>query len=1263
MVTRFGILGPVEVEGDAGPVAIRGAKRRALLIRLLISANQPVPIDTLAEDVWDGALGDGALSTVASHVSLLRKLIGADRIVNHAGSYGLTVGPGELDADRFEAEVVAGRRAIRASVFGEAAERLEAGLGLWRGRALADVEGASWALAEIARLDELRLGAEESLLDARMALGLHRDVVGSAEAAVDAQPLREHRWATLMLALYRSGRQADALRAYQRVRALLGEELGLEPSPDLVDLENAIIHHSPELDANRAAPSAAAPRAAATASTLHARSQMVESETVILLFTDWVDSTAVSTSMDVDEADALRRRHFALLRDVLVQHEGTEVKNLGDGVMAVFSSPSAALAAAAAMQQGVERLNRRSDVALGLRIGLSAGEVALEDGDYYGDPVVEAARLCDMAEGGQVLLAKLVRAMAGRRSRLEFSDLGELELRGIPEPVATLSLRWEPHVEEASVIPMPEALSVAGPGFVGRASEQAQIAHLFEQASHGERQFVFLGGEPGIGKTTLTSVVARTVGASGGTVLYGRCLEQVSPPYQPFVESLAHYVHHAPQEHLNAHVTEFGGELRRLVPSLERRVPGVPPPSQSDPDTERYLAFGAAVGLLAEESKHRAVLLVLDDLHWAEASTLQLLRHLALASPRLPLLVLGTFRSNEVTDDHPLAEVLAAFWRERGVTRIELSGLTTGEVLDLCAVAAGHAVDDADSTEFVRELQRDTNGNPFFVWELLRHLAESGGLVQDEAERWSPDRALLRTGLPASVHEVITQRVRHLGPQAARVLSLAAVVGAQFDLATLFKVAETTQDVMLDVVEAAERSALLYPSGGGDTYAFAHALLRNTLYDALPSARRRQIHAKVARALEEGSGGAPPATLLAHHYLAAGEQSPALHYAELAGRDALQSMAPDEALRWFGQALSLLEILQPDGDQRRCDLTTQMGIAQRLAGDPAYRVTLLEAVAQADAAGDARRMALAALANTRGYYSSVGATDHERVAALRASLERLGDADGELRVRLLATLSSELVFETSLPERRVLVRQVKEEVLALDDPVVFVDVHNLLVEASRHPTDLVDRLEDTAEVLRLAETLGNPATLFWAIGHRMRATLEAGNVAEARGLFGRMERVADELAQPIMRWMTSYARAQWAFLSGAAETGEQLAEEALHLGVAIGQPDAVMYYMGQLTHARWQQGRLAEVVDQIEEGARNTPGVPAYWAVLARALCQSGREEEAMALLEDAAARRFADMSEDFMWSFGLVAYAEAAIQLGHAESAALLYEKLEPFE
>ena len=268
---RFGILGAVEVEGDAGPIAIRGARRRALLVRLLLSANQPVAADRMAEDVWNGQPPQGAASTLTSHVSLLRQLLGADRISNRSGSYTLRVDPGELDVADFESDVHDGHTALYQGDPQLAADCLRRGLGRWRGPALADVEDAPWAQGAIARLDELRLTAEESLLEAGMALGRHREVVFAAQSAVEAEPLREQRWATLMLALYRSGRQADALRAFQQLRRQLDEELGLDPSPRLASLEQSIVLHRPELDWT---PSATLPTAG-TAATGTATAEVV----------------------------------------------------------------------------------------------------------------------------------------------------------------------------------------------------------------------------------------------------------------------------------------------------------------------------------------------------------------------------------------------------------------------------------------------------------------------------------------------------------------------------------------------------------------------------------------------------------------------------------------------------------------------------------------------------------------------------------------------------------------------------------------------------------------------------------------------------------------------------------------------------------------------------------------------------------------------------------------------------------------------------
>ncbi len=220
-----------------------------MLLRLLMSANRVVLSDELAFDIWDGRPPDGMASTLKSHISLLRRHVGSDRITSVAGGYRLNIGVGELDVADFESELASGRHALRQDEHERAVEHLEQAIDWWRGpAAFFEAGAATWALGEASRLKELKLEADEMLLDARLALGQHHDVVASSEAAVNEEPLREQRWASMMLALYRCGRQTEALRGFQSLHTLLDLELGIEPSPELVALERAIILHDPELD-------------------------------------------------------------------------------------------------------------------------------------------------------------------------------------------------------------------------------------------------------------------------------------------------------------------------------------------------------------------------------------------------------------------------------------------------------------------------------------------------------------------------------------------------------------------------------------------------------------------------------------------------------------------------------------------------------------------------------------------------------------------------------------------------------------------------------------------------------------------------------------------------------------------------------------------------------------------------------------------------------------------------------------------------------
>ena len=245
---HFSVLGPLSVTGPDGPLVISGARRRAVLIRLLLARGRPVPLGLLAEDVWAGEPPPGVASTLRSHLSLLRQSLGADRLFTRNGATVLELHPGEYDVASFESGSAQARQAVADGDLGAAVDRLDRALSLWRGPALDDVAGLSWALPEVARLDDERLAATTSLLEALLATGDHARVVNEAERAVRDHPFREHLWALLMYGLYRSGRQADALRAYQRLRTELDDELGIEPSPTLRHLEQAILEQDPSIE-------------------------------------------------------------------------------------------------------------------------------------------------------------------------------------------------------------------------------------------------------------------------------------------------------------------------------------------------------------------------------------------------------------------------------------------------------------------------------------------------------------------------------------------------------------------------------------------------------------------------------------------------------------------------------------------------------------------------------------------------------------------------------------------------------------------------------------------------------------------------------------------------------------------------------------------------------------------------------------------------------------------------------------------------------
>ena len=988
----------------------------------------------------------------------------------------------------------------------------------------------------------------------------------------------------------------------------------------------------------------------------------VTTATVTVMFTDLVDSTALMSRVGETAAEGLRREHFAVLRTAVDERGGREVKNLGDGLMVVFSSAADAVAAAVDIQRVLARRNRRAVEPLLVRVGIASGDADVDGDDYFGVPVVQASRLCGKATGGEVLCTDIVRALSGSRVDAVFEPIGELDLKGLSEPVATSRLSWTADTDEAVALPARLSIAVTD-RFVGRSVERERITAAWKQAtSEAQCRVVLVSGEPGIGKTTLTARLAAEVQAEGAVVVYGRCDEDLGIPYQPWIEALTQLVAAVSDEVVRHHVGDRGAHLARLVPSVARRA-GVEVPSGDGGDSERFVLLGCVVDLLERASADTPLLIVVDDLHWTDRQTVQVLKHVTTSAVQAPVMIVGTFRDTDIADGDPMSELLAAFHRVGTVERITLRGLGDAELLELLEYTAGHTMDDAGIA--LRDaVLAETDGNPFFVNEVLRHLAETGAVYQNDDGRWVGDRDIRAVGLPVSVTEVVGRRVAALGTDTHRLLTLASVIGRDFDIATLAAAAGVDELDVIDRCDAAVSAAVLQPTAVVDRYTFTHALIERTLYDSMSPSRRARTHRMIAEAIEALHGeDTARAAELAHHWAQAVQPvdaAKALHYAQLAGDRALDQLAPDEALRWYENAVELSDKVDTPPRQR-IELLIGLGTARRQTGDPEYRHTLLEVGRLADDIGADDLYVRSALAGFRGFQSTVGVVDHELVNVIIRALEHTGDADSPERVRLLTMAAAEQQYSTTLEQRLTLVEEAISVARRLGDPALLKWVLSYSCVPVRVPRTTSWRKANLEEARALGAEATDLRSLATLAGESAYVALDTGDINGFEQHIEEWRFAAERVHEPSHRWSAAFVSAVLPMIRGQLDVAEAAAEAAFALGSEAGQLDAFTVYAAQLAVIRYHQGRLHELIPAMQEALEATPELHSYRGAIALTHARAGDLDLARDLI-DAEFRIGFELPEDESWLTTVVYWSMVAGIVHHRQAAGHLHPLLDPF-
>lgn len=794
--------------------------------------------------------------------------------------------------------------------------------------------------------------------------------------------------------------------------------------------------------------------------------------------------------------------------------------------------------------------------------------------------------------------------------------------------------------------------------FVGRAAELEKLRTLMPRAAGEGRRVALLAGEPGVGKSRLVREFAAEAAGEGALVLYGACDAAVRTPYGPFVEALDRLMRVTEVAELRA-ALGGGGDLIRLIPDLPALVGDLPEPVEADPDTERHRLHVAVSDLLANVSRGRPILLVVEDGHWADAPTLLLMRHLARAAWSARLMLLATFRDTEADLPRELSETLADLRRSDDVVRMRLTGLSGAEVSDLVSRAAGGGAGaDPELRELSSAIHDLTGGNAFLVCELWRALAETG-LVEVVAGRVKMTAPLAELGTPESVREVVSQRLSRLEPRTTELLELAATAGSEFELEPIRRAAGLAEPELLVAIEEAVGSGMIEELPSQRLACrFTHEIVRRALYDRLSRLRRAELHLRVGEALES-AGPASDRSLadLAHHFGAAarfGGAERAIDYNLRAARAASAALAFDDAAARLRTAIGI-GIRE---ESERAAALLDLGAASHRAGNANDALEAFASAAQIARELDSPELLARAAIGYEEACWRPGLASRDAALLLEEALAAVDEDGGGVRIGLLAGLARALGFQGE-PERGAIVRE--NAVALAREQGDRIGLAKLLVRSywARGATPLEGILSMLTEARDLASELGDAETHTEAMAWRVPTFVALCDLESARAEVGALREMAERTAQPFMHHVAEHYGSAIALCDGNLAEAEEMAGRSNEWSRLLTGRDASGTYGIQMFGIRREQGRLAELAPAVRILAGNPDRQGPWRPGLVAVLAELGMESEARQELSRLSSEGI-DGFRASLWLAALAYLTDACAALGDEEMAAILYPELE---